>query len=94
MKQQHEKITGYRTLDDGAILLMNELKEFEKQYLEKLEEIGRYQTAVTHEYDNNEQVINGLTKPQVKETHRYLAKAKTDMQQANMWAVRAVALPQ
>jgi hypothetical protein len=39
MKQQHEKITGYRELSDAEIALMNEGKELAKQvgvYVDKL----------------------------------------------------------
>lgn len=39
MKQQHEKITGYRSLSEEEIALMNEGKELAKQvgaYVDKL----------------------------------------------------------
>lgn len=43
MKQQHEKINGYRTLSQEEIDLMNEGKELEKKclaYLFKLEQVN------------------------------------------------------
>lgn len=76
-KQQHEKITGYRTLTAGEIDIMNEIKA-------KAEEVAaifvRLETA---------SALPGGVEPD----KRWLAIARTDMQKAFMAMARAVARP-
>ena len=94
-KQQHEKINGYRKLDDSAIKLMNKLKGIESDFKEALQEVEHYQRDIMQTYPVGEPdfIINGITKKDMKETYRNTAKAFSHIEDACMRGVRAIALP-
>ncbi len=88
MKDRHTKIRGYRDLTQEEIDMMNEIKahgEITKSLIQKLEMMREDQVAQT--------CVDHLTLDQINESRRCLALAKTNLQQGNMWFVRAVALP-
>ena len=90
MKDQHKKITGYRDLTQEEIDLMNEIKEhgeITKSLIQKLERMREDQNVMAQTCGDP------LTLDQINESFRCLALAKTNLQQGNMWFVRAVALP-
>ena len=79
MDNQHKKITGYRELCQSEIDNMNLFKTLEKQFLTGLNDIPNI----------NRDINSG----QVVESSRCAAIAKQKMQEACMWVVRSVALP-
>ncbi len=81
MKDQHTKIKGYRDLSQQEIDLMNEIKIHAEETRKLLEKV------VNMRHEQND--VN----PLVGESLRCLALAKTNLQQGNMWFVRAVAMP-
>ena len=96
MDNQHKKITGYRDLGEGHILLMNKLKQIEDQFFDALKEVEDFQLEVIKEYDRKQpdQVIEGYTQRELRDgSFRNLAMARTHMEDACMRGVRAVALP-
>lgn len=83
MENQHQKITGYRDLSQTEIDLMNEIKAAGEKLgtlVEKLE--------AKYPYSDSElaKVINGVDK-------RWVAIAKTHLQQGLMALTRSVAQP-
>ena len=90
MKDQHKKIKGYRDLTQEEIDLMNEIKEhgeITKSLIQKLERMREDQNLTAQTCGDP------LTLDQINESRRCLALAKTNLQQGDMWFVRAVALP-
>lgn len=87
MENQHQHIKGYRDLSQEEIDLMNEIKEHgEKtgQLIAKVAELRDTQV---------EAVTEGITFDQLEESFRCLDIAKAQLQQGQMWFVRAVELP-
>ncbi len=85
MDNQHKKIKGYRDLSQTEIDLMNKIKA-------KAEELRLL-------IDEADDTLHNLKDPVINQdglddVHRYLALAKTNLQQGFMWFVRAVARPQ
>lgn len=70
-------VAGYTAQNDENIALANELKQAEERYLRVLDKI-------TH---------SGITREVPKYDQRSVALARTHMQNANMWAVRAIFQP-
>lgn len=96
--EQHEKITGYRTLTEHEIGLMNDVKAFEARGVELMEKIR------THLRRQREDAAGGgpraLIIDQIEtgrinnaEPMRWLSIGRTDLQTACMALVRAVAQP-
>ena len=82
MDNQQHKISGYRDLSQQEIDLINQFKELEK-------EVGR---AIT---DAKQKLYNsGHDANYIGEGTRCLNLARTNFQQAFMWAVRSVAQPE
>lgn len=79
MKDQHEKITGYRDLSQEEIDLMNEIKT-------KGEELRELHAKM-------ERLAMGGTMAPVRIDPRWLAEGRTDLQKGIMCLVRAVARP-
>ena len=91
MKDQHEKIKGYRDLTQLEIDLMNEVKahgEKTRELLEKLD--GRRQSQLAQSLNND---APGLSMEQIEESLRCIDNATTALQTGQMWFVRAIALP-
>ena len=94
MKDQHEKIKGYRDLTQAEIDMMNRIKSHDedtKLLLKAVKEMRLDDVAALHNKPGNK--INGLTMDQLQESQRCLALAQTNLQQGFMWFVRGVALP-
>ncbi|EEO3502435.1 hypothetical protein G5Y01_002599 [Salmonella enterica subsp. enterica] len=84
--QDGRTVKGYRTLSTDDIAQMNELKEISRDFCEKLD-IERTHLSL-------EVVVAGSDKARERDNaFRCLAIARTKMQEACMWAVRAVARP-
>jgi hypothetical protein len=78
-------VAGYQAQSGGNVDLANELKHAEERYLRLLERVSgvrKSEDAAKPEADQRSQ-FDG----------RCLALAKTHMQEANMWAVRAIFQP-
>lgn len=82
MENQHRKIKGYRELSQAEIDLMNEIKE-QGAELERLLKLVDDCISVENE-------VHGIGDA---EPRRWLAIAKTHLQQGLMAATRAVARP-
>jgi hypothetical protein len=82
MKDQHEKIKGYRDLTQEEIDLMNEIKG-------KAEEVGELIQRMGHLPGSPCDAPDGTTAP----NGRWLAIAQTDLQKGFMALVRSVAKP-
>ena len=81
MKDQHEKITGYRDLSQEEIDLMNEVKataNHVEELVEKMKHMNHNESTVPHDLRPNP---------------RWLAIAQTDLQTGFMALVRSVAKP-
>ncbi|HAC6540075.1 TPA_asm: hypothetical protein GNC57_000827 [Salmonella enterica subsp. salamae serovar 48:d:z6] len=84
--QDGSTVKGYRTLTADDIAQMNELKEISRDFCEKLD-IERTHLSLEVVVANSDEARerdNAL---------RCLAIARTKMQEACMWACRAVARP-
>ncbi|EAO0106716.1 hypothetical protein EU727_08665 [Salmonella enterica] len=84
--QDGSAVKGYRTLTADDIAQMNELKEISRDFCEKLD-IERTHLSLEVVVANSDEARerdNAL---------RCLAIARTKMQEACMWACRAVARP-
>ena len=80
MKDQHEKIKGYRDLSELEIKLMNDVKELAESVgdmVQGLESIDAIQGS---------KVVGGIDR-------RWLAIAKTDLQKGFMALTRSIAQP-
>lgn len=71
-------VAGYTTQSDENVALANELKFAEERYLRLLDRLRD---------------ANGTTHPERTFDERLLALARTALQEANMWAVRAIFQP-
>lgn len=92
MKDQHEKIKGYRDLSQGEIDLMNKVKahgEETKRLIDELSDL-RYK----QQHDACEGLQKDISHSMSVESIRCLQIAKQNLQQGQMWFVRAVALPE
>ena len=88
MKEQHEKIKGYRDLTEEDIALMNKIKAHAEVTSELLDQVVSLRKS-QQKFGS----FQGLSDDQIGESLRCLALAKTNIQQGNMWFVRAVGLP-
>jgi hypothetical protein len=95
MDNQHQKIKGYRELNQDEIDLMNEIKEHgevTKKLIQKVVDLRSEQQDTvldaTTEPENSELVLN-----QVEESIRCINVASEALQTGQMWFVRAIALP-
>lgn len=77
-------VKGYKPQSDADIALANELKEAEERYLRLLDRM-----MATHEDVDGE--IGQIRCPRFDP--RFMALARTHMQTANMFAVRAIFQP-
>ncbi|HAT3951864.1 TPA: hypothetical protein I9Y43_000391 [Kluyvera ascorbata] len=84
--QDGSTVKGYRTLTADDIAQMNELKEISRDFCEKLD-IERTHISLALPAANSTETI------ELNEAQRCLAIARTRMQEACMWACRAVARP-
>lgn len=91
MDNQHRKITGYRELDQEEIDLMNEIKA-----LGPILEAVIYKVTKHIENQRFSDVDRAKTQSRLNNAtpERFLAMAKTEMQDGLMHATRAVAQPE
>lgn len=82
MKDQHEKIKGYRSLSRQEIDLMNEFKE-------TAEKVRVVLDHAAHDLYNS-----GHGADYIAEGQRCLNKATDELQTGFMWAIRSIAQPQ
>lgn len=82
MKDQHEKITGYRDLTQEEIDLMNAAKALEQQCLSMVSRVQRMNDECP------ERMLVAAAEP-----GRWASIARTDIQTGFMALVRAVAKP-
>ncbi len=82
MRDQHQKISGYRELDQIEIDAMNELKALEKKMLDYLVELA-----------NASSPPSPARADRYHHDGRWLSIARTHIQQGVMAACRAVARP-
>lgn len=85
MKDQHEKIKGYRDLSQAEIDLMNEIKQ-------KAEETGVLVDKLIN--FNDSQSVKNADGSVVSVDYRWVAIGKTDLQKGFMALVRAIAKPE
>lgn len=83
--QDGTTVKGYRTLGPKEIEDMNELKEASREFCQLLDK----QKSLVHE----ELSMTGSHSAEAHEAGRCLSIARTKMQEACMWACRAVARP-
>ena len=88
MKDQHKKIKGYRDLTEKEIALMNKIKAHAEETRDLIEQVVSLRKS-----QQRFSPVEGLSEIQIQESLRCLALAKNNLQQGNMWFVRAVALP-
>ncbi len=84
--QDGSTVKGYRKLTADDIAQMNDLKEISRNFCEQLEIERTHLSLETVEIDSPEEIKRS-------EALRCLAIARTKMQEACMWACRAVARP-
>lgn len=84
--QDGSTVKGYRTLSADDIAQMNGLKEISRDFCEQLD-LERTHLSLQVVEANSEEAIER------SEALRCLAIARTKMQEACMWACRAVARP-
>ncbi|AVJ17201.1 hypothetical protein CLM71_08685 [Serratia sp. MYb239] len=84
--QDGSTVKGYRTLTADDIAQMNELKEISRNFCEQLD---LERTHLSMEVVD----VGSLEDASRSEAMRCLAIARTKMQEACMWACRAVARP-
>ncbi len=84
--QDGTTVKGYRTLTADDIAQMNELKEISRDFCEKLD-IERTHLSLDVVEANSQEASERV------EALRCLAIARTKMQEACIWACRAVARP-
>jgi hypothetical protein len=96
LENQHQKISGYRDLQQHEIDLMNKIKDHavagealiarvSAHLAANRDAIERYPSVADAKIDRDRMAK--------AEPHRWLAIARTDLQTANMALVRAVAQP-
>lgn len=95
MDNQHQKIKGYRELNQDEIDLMNEIKEHgevTKKLLQKVVDLrSEQQDSVLEAIP--EPANSKLVLDQVEESIRCINVAAEALQTGQMWFVRAIALP-
>lgn len=79
VKDQHEKITGYRDLTEEEITLMNEAKKLAEEVREFIDD----QLMVYHSQTGNHAIDTN-----------WLEIARTDLQKGFMSLVRSIARPE
>jgi len=84
--QDGSTVKGYRTLSVDDIAQMNDLKEISRDFCEKLD-LERTHLSLEVVEANSEEASER------SEALRCLSIARTKMQEACMWACRAVARP-
>lgn len=95
MDNQHKKIKGYRDLSKQEVDLMNRIKEHAEKTGNLLNEVKAIRDDQWAAYHNKlGSTVSGLTEHDILESQRCLSIAKQNLQQGQMWFVRAVALPQ
>lgn len=87
MDNQHRKISGYRELSEAEVALMNEIKAHAETTANLIEKVSTLRNQMQGE------LAPPLMPDQFNESKRCLSLAKTQLQQGQMWFVRAVALP-
>jgi hypothetical protein len=75
-------VKGYTSQNDGNVLLANEGKELEERVLRYLEKVDR------------NVVVMSMTNEEQGDRRRCIALAKTNTQDAFMWAIRGIFNPQ
>ncbi len=85
MKDQHEKITGYRDLSQEEIDLMNEVKAHAEQTRHLLNRVDQVIQSQAETPDNPH---TSTTTPA-----RWLSEGRTDLQKGFMCVTRAIAQP-
>lgn len=83
--QDGSTIKGYRTLGLKEIEYMNDLKKVSREFCQLLEKQKAWVQDELH--------VTGNHSDEAHEAGRCLAIARTKMQEACMWACRAVARP-
>ena len=83
MKDQHEKIKGYRDLSQSEIDLMNEIKA-------KAEEVNLLIVRLEYTRHRTDPMLG---QDSLDESYRCIEISKEKLQTGFMWLVRAVALP-
>lgn len=86
MENQHRKIKGYRELNEEEVALMNEIKEHGEKTKALLNKVCHMRAL--------DMEASKLTQDQMIEAPRCLEKARTHLQEGQMWFVRSVALPE
>lgn len=89
MDNQHRQIKGYRELTQKEIDLMNRIKELGREVEEVALEVEQRNRVLTH--DINAQLEPNLTLEDIQQANRWLAIARTQLQQGGMALIRAVA---
>ena len=84
MENQHQKIKGYRELNQEEVDLMNRIKEKSEETGALMVELEQLRATNTNIDDPTAQDI---------ESYRCLSVAKKELQTGFMWFVRAVDLP-
>lgn len=95
MDNQHQKIKGYRELNQDEIDLMNEIKEHGEVTKSLIQKV------VDLRISQQDEVLNDIPEPQdsarilqqVDESIRCINIARESLQTGQMWFVRAIALP-
>lgn len=85
MENQHRKITGYRELNQTEVDLMNLIKEHGENTKALLDKVYLMRC--------DDMEAGKLNQEQIIEAPRCLEKARTHLQEGQMWFVRSVALP-
>lgn len=85
MENQHQKIKGYRDLNQEEIDLMNAIKEHAEKTSTLIQDLRNLRTSTSAD--------SPLSVEQLNESMRCITIAKESLQTGQMWLVRAVALP-
>ena len=91
MDNQHKQIKGYRDLSQDEIDLMNEIKEHGEKTAFLLSKLT---VLRFNNHRNLTGEVDEISLTQIQESERCLQLAKDNLQQGQMWFVRAVALPE
>ena len=93
MKDQHEKIKGYRDLSQKEIDLMNQLKDKGKEVGDLLAELHEMRMAQLQTLNEGFDAVDGLNRAKLTESFRCMEQGANFVQTGMMWSIRAVALP-
>ena len=91
MDNQHKQIKGYRDLSQDEIDLMNEIKEHGEKTAFLLSKLT---VLRFNNHRNLTGEVDEISLTQIQESERCLQLAKDNLQQGQMWFVRAVELPE